>query len=324
MLRHFFYVVFGGLAAIVGGVVLAYIGRIAYHEFRPELTQFKSSAFELLASAVTSQSTDGTFISGLKRTVRYTASEEEDAREFSPYSIEDFDSQKISAPVYLLRNLTDGKVISESNSEKLVPIASVTKLVTAAVAKRVMDGKEKIVITREVISTYGNTGALRVGETFAAKDLLYPLLMVSSNDAAEALARGYGRAKFIKAMNDFAQEIGAYRTMFHDPSGLSADNRSTAMDVAIILDYIRLNDPEIIAITDEKTRTVRSHTWVNPTHFLSWSNYIGGKNGYTDEANRTGASLFEVGKAKKIYAVVVLGSGSRDVDVAKLLAKVGI
>jgi hypothetical protein len=62
--------------------------------------------------------------------------------------------------------------------------------------------------------------------------------------------------------------------------------------------------------------------WVNPTHFLNWSYYAGGKNGYTPEADRTTAALFELGRAADLYAVVILGSDARDSDVIKLLAKV--
>ena len=89
-----------------------------------------------------------------------------------------------------------------------------------------------------------------------------------------------------------------------------------------MLDWIRENDPEILDITLLKSKTLRNHTWVNPTHFLSWSYYLGGKNGYTTEANRTSASLFALGKNKNVYAIVMLGSGNRDADMIKLLEKV--
>ena len=167
----------------------------------------------------------------------------------------------------------------------------------------------------------GECGFKRI-DTFEASDLMYPLLMVSSNDAAEAFALAYGRPEFIRAMNNWAQSIGAYRTYFADASGLSAKNVSTATDLVLMLDWIRNNDPAIFDISLMKSKTVRSHTWVNPTHFLSWSYYSGGKNGYTTEANRTSASLFTLGKHGNIYALVVLGSDNRDADVVKLLGKV--
>ena len=170
--------------------------------------------------------------------------------------------------------------------------------------------------------TYGNTADFTAGETFSGGDLLYPMLMVSSNDAAEAYAEYYGKTKFIQAMNDFTQSIGAYRTSFSDSSGLDPRNVSTANDQAIIIDWIRKNDPAILAVTELKAYTVRSHTWINPTHFLSWSYYIGGKNGYLPEANRTNDSLFKWGTNGDTYVVVVLGSNDRDADTIALLKKI--
>jgi D-alanyl-D-alanine carboxypeptidase len=221
-----------------------------------------------------------------------------------------------------VKKLSGGDDPIAFNSDRLLPIASLTKLVTAEVARSSIVATEHITITDDVIATYGNTAGFRSGETTTAGDLIYPLLMVSSNDAAEAYAEFYGRKKFIQAMNDFAQSIGAYRTYFSDPSGLSAQNVSTANDMVVILDWLRVHDPGLLAITELKAKTIRSHTWINPTHFLSWSNYVGGKNGYTDEANRTAASLFTLGPNKDLVAVVVLGSSARDADELKLLGKI--
>jgi D-alanyl-D-alanine carboxypeptidase len=337
--KHFFYVLIGGILAVACGIILAISGRYAIRTIAPHLAKFKIPAlpsislsmphfsftsFSNLASAIISQPTDGTSISGLKRLILYTASEEEDLMTAATLSLPKTGSsiRGVSATAYIVKDLTSGEIVAESNSDKLLPIASLTKLVTAVVAKKLINSESRIVITKEIMNTYGNTGQFKVGETIKAFDLYYPLLMVSSNDAAEAFARSYGRARFLTAMNDFVQSIGAYRTTFADPSGLSADNRSTAKDMVIILDWVRVNQPEIIAITEMKTKTVRAHTWVNPTHFLSWSNYLGGKNGYTDEANRTAAALFQMGKNKDVHAIIVLGSSVRDDDIIKLLGKV--
>jgi D-alanyl-D-alanine carboxypeptidase len=203
-----------------------------------------------------------------------------------------------------------------------MPIASLTKLITAVVSKQLISDNAKVKITNDIISTFGNTAQFKIGETFQAEDLYYPLLMVSSNDAAEALARNYGRQKFIQAMNTFAQSIGAYRTTFKDPSGLSPDNRSTVNDLVTIFSWIQKNEPKLIEITQIKTKTVRVHTWTNSAHFLSWSNYLGGKNGYTDEAKQTSIAVFYMGQDKVPYITVVLGSRSRDADILKLLGKV--
>ncbi|MFA6554129.1 MAG: serine hydrolase [Candidatus Paceibacterota bacterium] len=318
-MKHFFYVVFGGITAVACGILIAFVGRLFVVSVIPKLANINLS---FLADSIVSQPIDGTSISGLKRTVRYTASEEEGLMSAATLSLPNGSINTISADAYMVKDLKTGKVIAESNPNKLLPIASLTKLVTAVVAKRLIDGETKVQITREIINTYGNTAQFKIGETFRAGDLSYPLLMDSSNDAAEALAKSYGRVKFIKTMNDFVQSIGAYRTTFYEPSGLSASSRSTVNDIAVILDWIRINEPEIMAITETKTKVMRSHTWTNPAHFLSWSNYLGGKNGYTDEADQTGAMLFEMGDKKDVYAVIVLGSNARDGDVVKLLAKI--
>jgi serine-type D-Ala-D-Ala endopeptidase (penicillin-binding protein 7) len=308
-MERFFKLVFGGLFAVFFGIVIGW-------------GVSKALRVSTLADIVGPKTVDGTLISGLLRTIRYTASEEEaginpDAVIEPAHSL-----GKISAKAYIIRDLTTNTVIAESNQDRLVPIASLTKLVTAVVARSLIPEYAKITLSQDVIDIYGNTAGFRVGETFTANDLMYPLLMVSSNDAAEAFARHYGRARFIQAMNDFAQSIGAYRTYFSDASGLSPRNESTANDISIMLDWIRHNDPKILEITELKAKTIRTHTWTNPAHFLSWSYYMGGKNGYTDEAGNTTASLFALGPHKNVYAVVVLGSANRDSDVVELLKKI--
>lgn len=293
---------------------LSYAGAIALDK--------TPSIIAAAGSALSGPAGDGTAVIGFHRTIRYTADEEEnlidDAAEALPSGV----AKNITASEYIVKDLTAGTVVLRQDPDRLLPIASLTKLVTAVIARRLIPDTARITITESIMATYGNTADFKAGETFTAADLLYPLLMVSSNDAAEAYAQYYGRAAFIQAMNDFTQSIGAYRTYFADPSGLDPENVSTADDMALILDWIRKNDPAIIAVTALKEETIRYHTWVNPTNFLSWSYYMGGKNGYIPEAKDTGASLFTLGPSKDVYAVVVLYSDNRDADVIKLLQKV--
>ncbi len=293
-MKNFFTVFFGGLACLILCFAVLAILKTAQN-FRKQT---------LITTPVTT----------------LTALQEEGESSFS--ESRPLSTSTITAKAYIVRDLTTNKVILEKDSDKLLPIASLTKLITASVARRLIDPNTRITMNSLILQTYGNTANFRNGETYSISDLLYPLLMVSSNDAAEALAFVYGRAKFINAMNDFMQSIGAYRTSIADPAGLSPNSISTASDMARVIDWIRLNDPVILKITELKNITVRDHNWVNPTHFLSWSNYLGGKNGYLPEANRTGIGLFSVGQSSDIYAVVVLGSSTRDQDVETLLAQI--
>lgn len=320
-MKQFFNVLFGGLGAVACGIIIASASVYSWSYVKPYLVKDGHFSLANVTSAVIPQPKDGTTISGFRRTVRYSASEEEDLINAAVDALPQSPDGKITAGAYILKNLTRGDSPIEYNADKLLPIASVTKLVTAVVVRKYMDPNEKVSITRDIMATYGNTALFKVGETFQVEDLLHPLLMVSSNDAAEAFAQDFGREAFIEKMNDFVQSIGAYRTYFDDPSGLSEKNISTANDLALILDWIYKNDQNILDITAQKTKTIRSHTWINPTHFLSWSYYKGGKNGYTPEANRTSASLFTAGPNQNLYAVILLDSDSRDSDTVKLLAK---
>lgn len=322
-MRDFLSIVFGGLLAIFFGVALVWgvIRSIAF--FLPPASGHGATvAAGAASSSPPLQAPDNIEVVGLTKIIRYTALEEEDLINEAAQAIPSGADNKISARAYLVKDLVTGAISAEYAETRLLPIASLTKLITAEIARRLIPPDMKIEITKEIMATYGNTAGFKVGETFTASDLLYPLLMVSSNDAAEAYARAYGRAQFISAMNSFSQSIGAYRTYFADPSGLSPLNESTATDLSIIVDWIRKNDPTVIDITTLKIKTVRGHTWVDPTHFLSWSYYAGGKDGYTDEADRTAVSLFVLGPRNDVYAVVVLGSESRDADIVKLLKKI--
>lgn len=312
-LKVFFTIVFGGLVILLVSVGMFSVGTIIWHA-RNDININKVSADTLKTDTVS------TITQGLK-SQRFSAKDEEDLINAATLSLPEGKISNINAKAYIVKNLTEGKVVIENNANTLLPIASITKLVTAVIARKYIPNTTRITITKSAVSTYGNTADFIPGETFIAGDLIYPLLIVSSNDAAEAYAQSYGRVKFIREMNDFVQSIGAYRTSFYDPSGLDPKNVSTVNDLSLILDWIRKNDPTIIEITDLKIKTIRSHTWVNPTHFLSWSYYVGGKNGYLPEANRTNASLFKWGPKGDIYALVVLGSNSRDADVLALLNK---
>ncbi len=312
---------FSIITALVTGVGVAYIGIMAVSLFqKPQIFAFIRSAN---LSAIFSQ-----------RMV-YEAHAEEDAGEDLTFTGENLTAltsdttgasdSAISALAYSVQSLDKDNVLVEKDAERLLPIASVTKLITAVLAKKLFNDDDLVTITQKVLDTEGATGKLKLNERYKIKEILYPLLLVSSNDAAEAISQAYDRKKgngaFIKEMNAWVNDIGAYRTYFKDASGLSPQNVSTARDLSIIAKWIKENQPGIFDITLTKAKTIRSHTWVNPTHFLSLSSYTGGKNGYIPEASLTNISLFELGSPKRLYSVVLLGSKARDKDTLGVLNK---
>ena len=129
-----------------------------------------------------------------------------------------------------------GELLFEKNASAVVPIASITKLMTAMVTlDAVPDLREEVVITAEDVDTLkGSSSRLRVGTSMTREDALLLALMSSENRAAHALSRYYpgGRDAFVVAMNRKAQELGMKHTHFVDPTGLSSNNVSTATDLA--------------------------------------------------------------------------------------------
>jgi D-alanyl-D-alanine endopeptidase (penicillin-binding protein 7) len=123
----------------------------------------------------------------------------------------------------------------DKNSQAVVPIASITKLMTAMV---VLDSKapltEDIQVTDEDRDYEKFTGSrLAVGSTLSREDMLHIALMASENRAAAALSRYYpgGRPGFIAAMNQKAKSLGMMDTHFENPTGLTSHNVSTARDL---------------------------------------------------------------------------------------------
>jgi len=108
-------------------------------------------------------------------------------------------------------------------------------MMTAVIVLENYSLEDQIAISKKAIDTFGIAGEFKEGEIFSVKDLLYILLVESSNDAAEALAEKIGRENFVSLMNQKAQKLGMENTVFLNPSGLDFDpkeeNQSTARDL---------------------------------------------------------------------------------------------
>jgi D-alanyl-D-alanine endopeptidase (penicillin-binding protein 7) len=139
-----------------------------------------------------------------------------------------------SSVAYVIDQNT-GDALFDKNSRAVVPIASITKLMTAMV---VLDSKapltEQIEVTDEDRDYIKNTGSrLAVGSVLSREDMLHIALMASENRAAAALSRYFpgGRPAFLAAMNAKARQLGMTETHFESPSGLTSENVSSARDL---------------------------------------------------------------------------------------------
>jgi D-alanyl-D-alanine carboxypeptidase/poly-gamma-glutamate capsule biosynthesis protein CapA/YwtB (metallophosphatase superfamily) len=229
----------------------------------------------------------------------------------------------VSAEAYLIGDLETGEIILEKNKNKLFPIASVSKLMTAIVSEKTQNIDKTVEISKEILSTEGGNGALHLSEQIRIRDLFYPLLLESSNDAAEAIASGSGRNTFIEDMNKISKSFGMASTSFADPSGLSEKNLSTVFDLFKFSEYLQKNEPEILKMTTEKSfHNSKKRVWFNNSQFLNLPGYLGGKRGYIDESKQTAVSLFSLpidGSGERNLAIIVLRSSDRYRDVSNIL-----
>lgn len=146
---------------------------------------------------------------------------------------------KLQSNAVLVLDHQSGEILYGKNTQAIVPIASITKLMTAMVALDAnLDPEEKILITQDDVDWLrGSHSRLRVGALLTRDELLRLALMASENRAAFALGRSYpgGLEAFVRAMNLKAQLLGMNGSRFNDPTGLSSTNVSTAADLATLV-----------------------------------------------------------------------------------------
>ncbi len=206
---------------------------------------------------------------------------------------------------------TGGAKLESSSENRRWPIASLTKLMTALVARDVTLPNDKIEIKQIDPEVEGFAGNFSVGETYSERDLEKALLIVSSNVAGDAIADYYGRQRFVDTMNSYAYKIGMRNTYFADPTGLSYQNQSTVEDLDKLVTYIFNNKPDLFKFTREKTDTVYNYksgkrrTLSNINQFAGRSDFLGGKTGTTPEAIGNLISIF-IGAGKTPNKVIIL------------------
>ena len=155
-------------------------------------------------------------------------------------SLDDARHLALQSSAVLVLDQATGAVLFEKNSGVVLPIASITKLMTAMV---VLDAKpdlnETLSIGEDDVDILkGTRSRLKVGTHLAREEMLRLALMSSENRAASALSRHFpgGREAFVAAMNQKARSLGLVDTRFQDPTGLTAANVSSPRDLAKMVD----------------------------------------------------------------------------------------
>lgn len=206
----------------------------------------------------------------------------------------------------LIIDTTSNLVVHGRDYNRVRPIASVTKLMTAVVALNHSFDMNKL------LRMSGRVGGYLPPGLYTRQELLDAMLVRSDNAAAETLAADYpgGRRAFIKAMNNTARDLGLKHTRFVDPSGLGIGNVSTAMEVAKLTQAAAKFDWIKESSTKPQTQIHRTSLKNTNTPLLFKHNSIvtSSKTGFTRPAGFCVALSLEKYDSK--YIVVVLGSTS--------------
>jgi D-alanyl-D-alanine endopeptidase (penicillin-binding protein 7) len=232
---------------------------------------------------------------------------------------------KLNSAHAVVFDATNQEILLDKDGRTQVPMASITKVLTAMVA---LDAKpnmgETIQVSGQDVDTVKRSSSrVAVGTEMTRKDALHLALMSSENRAASALSRNYpgGHAAFIRAMNEKARKLGMNSTYVEDSTGLSPVNRSTAQDLVRMVLAAERYAPITQFTTDD------AHTLPVGNRILNYKNsnpLVGkpnwnielSKTGYTQEAGR--CIVMKLAAAGKDLVVVLLGSQSSGARLADI------
>lgn len=197
-------------------------------------------------------------------------------------------------------NADTRQVIYEDNKDKMLGMASTTKIMTAILALENKNTNDLVTVSYNAQNQEGSSIYLRANEKISIENLLYGLMLNSGNDAAVAIAEGVSGdvENFVQMMNDKAREIGCENTHFENPSGLSGkEHYSTAYDMSLIMAYAMENEEfkKIASTKEYQIKGENTITYLKNHNKLLWKmkDFVAGKTGYTKKDGRCLVSFCE-------------------------------
>lgn len=185
------------------------------------------------------------------------------------------------ASAYAVVDLDSGEVLAEKNLSEQLPIASITKVMTAIVALDLADSEEAFTVTKTAANKIPTKIGVIPGQKMTLKELLNASLMTSANDATEVIRDGidekYGEdGLFIKAMNEKAKFLKMKNSHFENPQGFdNSENYSTAEDLSILAHYALNNYPLIADIVKKEYEFLDANNNHKQFDLYNWNGLIG-------------------------------------------------
>jgi serine-type D-Ala-D-Ala endopeptidase (penicillin-binding protein 7) len=222
----------------------------------------------------------------------------------------------VRAAAAIIMDPSTGAVLWQENASEKRSIASITKVMTALVFLEDQPDLSQVVTVQRGDTYAASTTYLRANERVTLDNLLHLTLIASDNAAARALARlsHGGTATFIERMNSKAAELGLESTSFTDPSGLKAENISSAYDLSRLITYAAADEriAPIMRTAEYKVATSRRTINIHNTNRLVIDGDVtvmGGKTGFISKAGHCLVTLLRLPQGNQV-AVVVLGASS--------------
>ena len=230
----------------------------------------------------------------------------------------------VDADAVVVADGRTGDVLYASNEDERVPMASITKLMTAIVTLEHARPRDVVTVSPQAVGRGGSSVFLVPGEQLRVRDLLAAALIQSANDAAFALAAHVGDGsvqRFVGMMNARAAELGLENTHYARPDGLDTPGHYSTAEDTLRLARVAMREPLVRKLVRTRTMRVGNRTFRNWNDLLwTFDGLFGMKTGHTNDAGWT-----EVAAARRdgtpLYAVV-LGSptrAGRNADLTELL-----
>lgn len=220
--------------------------------------------------------------------------------------VDQIDSVDVTAQAYGVFDVETGDLLIGHKENEELPIASITKLFTASEIMKDASLDDVLMVTKEDVETEGRAGKLEAGQEYTVRELLFPLLLESSNDAASVLS-------------ETIEDISVGGTVFEDMSGLSQKNKATIVELSKELRDLYVQNPYIFDITNVKQYIGENTGWVNNSPVMDLDGYRGGKHGYTEASNKTLTAVFsETSLADRELGYIILGSDDIRNDLIEL------
>ena len=252
-----------------------------------------------------------------------------------------FPAVEVGAKAAYVYDLREHKVLYEKNADARLPLASLTKLMSALVASDLAPSYGTIEVPGDALKTYGDSG-LKPGEKWSLQSLLDFSLVSSSNDGIAAVALSLAAVNkstssdaeiiqsFVSAMNEKASALGLKNTYFFNPTGLDESNiknggYASAKDITTLLSYIVTNKPELLEATREPAAVFTSldnvaHAAKNTDAVVAdIPGILASKTGFTDIAGGNLTFAFDPELGHPIVVTILGSTADGRFDDAKAL-----